>query len=495
MCNLIITRKKQIVASLASCNIIIDDIDYGAIKNGSVLQCSLNDGNHEITLKWWRKRKKSVFSVYIPSDMDTVHINVNFSKSKEEFTLVSNDIKIANCLCNVNEDNYIVEQNPLHMQISPEEKLQRLIVEAPHISLNEGEVCYYCNTASAIHQKNVVTGRTSGGAGVSFRVAKGVSIRTGGGNSQVIRENVNEYFEGTLYITNIRIILLAPKHGFDLYISKITQLLYKDFGLEIFSGSKCYQVLTADRDNIQELVELMNSQRVFKNEKWLREHYNHMNSTPGITTTKTCDESKNNAISANFDNLDGLAFENWCATLLRNNGFVNVEVTKSSGDQGVDVLAEKGEIKYAIQCKCYSSDLGNSPVQEVHAGKSMYNCHVGVVMTNRHFTSGAKELAKATGVLLWDREKLLQMMSNQEEPISSITWNDLDENFLDAVIIAVESGQISTSLLQRRLNIGYGRASQLIDKMVEMGILSEPDGVKPRKVLMSKDDVMEKIIK
>ena len=45
--------------------------------------------------------------------------------------------------------------------------------------------------------------------------------------------------------------------------------------------------------------------------------------------------------------------------------------------------------KYAIQCKCYSSDLGNSPVQEVHAGKSMYNCHVGVVMTNRHFTSGS----------------------------------------------------------------------------------------------------------
>ena len=105
-------------------------------------------------------------------------------------------------------------------------------------------------------------------------------------------------------------------------------------------------------------------------------------------------------------------------------------------------------------------------------------------MTNRHFTSGAKELAKATGVLLWDREKLLQMMSNEEEPISSSTWNDLDENFLDAVIIAVESGQISASLLQRRLNIGYGRASQLIDKMMEMGIVSEPEGVKPRKVLM-----------
>lgn len=283
MCNLIITRKKQFVASLASCNIVIDGVDYGAIKNGSDLQCSLNDGNHEITLKWWRKRKNSVFSFYIPSDVDTVHINVKFSKSTEKFILLSDDVKIENCSCNVSGDNYIVEQNPLHMQLSPEEKLQQLIVESPHISLNEGEVCYYCNTASAIHQKNVVTGRTSGGAGVSFRVAKGVSIRTGGGNSQVIRENVNEYFEGTLYITNIRIILLAPKYGFDLYISKITQLLYKDFGLEIFSGSKCYQVLTADCDNIQELVELMNSQRVFKDEKWLKEQQKHITSTNSTT--------------------------------------------------------------------------------------------------------------------------------------------------------------------------------------------------------------------
>lgn len=183
----------------------------------------------------------------------------------------------------VAEDTTITDDSPLHLQISPEEKLQRLIVEEPHIALNEGEVCYYCNTASAIHQKNVVTGRTSGGAGVSFRVAKGVSIRTGGGNSQVIRENVNEYLEGTLYITNIRIILLAPKYGFDLYISKITQLLYKDFGLEIFSGSKCYQVLTADRDNIQELVELMNSQRVFKDEKWLKEQQKNINSTSSTT--------------------------------------------------------------------------------------------------------------------------------------------------------------------------------------------------------------------
>lgn len=113
---------------------------------------------------------------------------------------------------------------------------------------------------------------------------------------------------------------------------------------------------------------------------------------------------------ARIDCMEGHAFERWCADLLRKNGFTNVEVTKGSGDQGVDVLAVKDGIRYAVQCKCYSSDLGNKPVQEVHAGKAMYHCQVGAVMTNRRFTPGAKALAEATGVLLWDREKLVEML-------------------------------------------------------------------------------------
>lgn len=117
------------------------------------------------------------------------------------------------------------------------------------------------------------------------------------------------------------------------------------------------------------------------------------------------------------DLLDGPGFERWCAQLLRRIGYSDVEVTKTSGDQGVDITAVKDDVRYAIQCKCYSSDLGNHPIQEVHAGKSMYGCHVGVVMTNRYFTTGAKDLAKATGTLLWDRDKIksmLQQIKNTE---------------------------------------------------------------------------------
>lgn len=109
------------------------------------------------------------------------------------------------------------------------------------------------------------------------------------------------------------------------------------------------------------------------------------------------------------DIMNGYEFESYCGELLKRNGFENVDITPKSGDQGVDILATKDGIKYAFQCKHYASPLGNTPVQEVHAGKQYYNCHVGVVMTNSSFTSSAIHLADATGVLLWDGRKLREL--------------------------------------------------------------------------------------
>jgi S-DNA-T family DNA segregation ATPase FtsK/SpoIIIE len=60
-----------------------------------------------------------------------------------------------------------------------------------------------------------------------------------------------------------------------------------------------------------------------------------------------------------------------------------------------------------------------------------------------------------------------------------------DEVFKDAVRVVVESGKASTSLLQRRLRIGYGRASRIIDEMEERGIIGPADGSRPREVLVS----------
>ena len=62
----------------------------------------------------------------------------------------------------------------------------------------------------------------------------------------------------------------------------------------------------------------------------------------------------------------------------------------------------------------------------------------------------------------------------------------------DAISLAVESGKISTSLIQRRLSLGYGRAAKLVDRMEQMGIVSPPEGQKPRAVLISEAQWMER---
>ena len=112
----------------------------------------------------------------------------------------------------------------------------------------------------------------------------------------------------------------------------------------------------------------------------------------------------------NFDLMTGVEFELFCKNILHLNGFQNLKTTKGSGDQGIDLLAEKDGIQYGIQCKCYNSDIGNKAVQEAFAGKTFYNCHVAVVLTNQHFTRNAIELAQANKVLLWDREKLINLI-------------------------------------------------------------------------------------
>lgn len=114
------------------------------------------------------------------------------------------------------------------------------------------------------------------------------------------------------------------------------------------------------------------------------------------------------------DVMSGRDFEYWCAYLLQRNGFTSVEVTQESNDQGVDIVAEKDQVHYAIQCKCVSNDLGNKPVQEVYAGKEIYGCQVGVVMTNRYFTSGAQKLAEKTRVLLWDRDSITNLLRSEQ---------------------------------------------------------------------------------
>ncbi len=120
-------------------------------------------------------------------------------------------------------------------------------------------------------------------------------------------------------------------------------------------------------------------------------------------------KKKSSLRRVNFDRLNGYQFESFCQDLLKQNGFSNVRVTQKSGDFGIDVIATKGGKKYGVQCKRYSSNVGVHAVQEAFAGAAYYDCNIPVVITNRHFTEAAKQLADQIGVRLWDRETVLKM--------------------------------------------------------------------------------------
>ena len=62
---------------------------------------------------------------------------------------------------------------------------------------------------------------------------------------------------------------------------------------------------------------------------------------------------------------------------------------------------------------------------------------------------------------------------------------DWDASFREAGEVCIRSGQGSTSLLQRKLRIGYGRAARIVDQLHDAGVLGPPDGSKPREILMS----------
>jgi S-DNA-T family DNA segregation ATPase FtsK/SpoIIIE len=71
--------------------------------------------------------------------------------------------------------------------------------------------------------------------------------------------------------------------------------------------------------------------------------------------------------------------------------------------------------------------------------------------------------------------------------------SQIDELYDDARRIVVEMGKASTSVLQRRLRIGYGRAASLLDAMERDGLIGPPDGTKPRELLVNRDDYMNEM--
>ncbi len=114
---------------------------------------------------------------------------------------------------------------------------------------------------------------------------------------------------------------------------------------------------------------------------------------------------------------------------------------------------------------------------------------------------GQSKLVRAQGTFVEDEElrNVVKHCREQREPIfhpelvrlpgaGGDTSGERDELFDEAVDIIVQTGRGSVSLLQRRLNVGYSRASRLIDQMYEAGIVGEYKGSQAREVMVTREE-------
>ena len=238
-----------------------------------------------------------------------------------------------------------------------------------------------------------------------------IAIETANGNTaKDVSRKCNEYS-----------VISTDSEGNSFYIAvKTVGVLGEPFKLseseysaaQEFGDKYKVYLFTTDTSNIKHAVianpiNAMPVKRVVKEWEWL-----FGSDTPNFADLEDCVFStvdfEDNIVD--FDNMDGHQFERFCAHLLIKNGYEDVTLTKTSGDQGIDIIAYRDGIKHGIQCKCYSSDIGNSAVQEAFAGKTFYKCNVGIVLTNQHFSSSAIQLAENNGVVLWGREMLMKLI-------------------------------------------------------------------------------------
>ncbi len=117
--------------------------------------------------------------------------------------------------------------------------------------------------------------------------------------------------------------------------------------------------------------------------------------------------------------LSGIQFERHVAELYRKLGY-RTEITRGSGDQGIDVIAQNVQQRIGIQCKQWQGNVGNDAVQEALAGKIFYNCSHAAVICTSNFTPLAQQLAERSGVQLIDGNAYANMVNQfAVEPVKT----------------------------------------------------------------------------
>jgi len=112
-------------------------------------------------------------------------------------------------------------------------------------------------------------------------------------------------------------------------------------------------------------------------------------------------------LTSNFFSMGPHEFEEFIGKLFEKMGYRNVKITPKTGDYGIDVVAEKGNSRYAIQVKRWKNVVGNEVIQNTLGSMSKYHATRAMVITNSRFTKQAIEQARSDKrIELLDKDKL-----------------------------------------------------------------------------------------
>jgi DNA segregation ATPase FtsK/SpoIIIE, S-DNA-T family len=158
-------------------------------------------------------------------------------------------------------------------------------------------------------------------------------------------------------------------------------------------------------------------------------------------------------------------------------------------------VATKVDSRTILDANGAESLLGRGDMLYLPSGSSRVHRLHAAYVTEKEIAA-VVEFWKTQGNAKYEEHFLETPQEERESRIDSetgetISADDNDPLFNDAVRLVIEFGKASTSLLQRRLRIGYGRAAHLIDLMERDGIVGAADGPKPREVLKRPDWISE----
>jgi DNA segregation ATPase FtsK/SpoIIIE, S-DNA-T family len=156
-------------------------------------------------------------------------------------------------------------------------------------------------------------------------------------------------------------------------------------------------------------------------------------------------------------------------------------------------VASKVDSRTILDANGAESLLGRGDMLYLPAGSARLNRMHGPLVTEDEITAVCDHWRSQAKAVY--NERLLEAPRDDNAasgPEGDPSGEDInDDLYQEAVRVVCEAGRASTSTLQRRLRIGYGRAARLIDIMEKDGIVGPPDGTKPREVLKAKDWIRE----